>query len=160
MLELKNTFDFSQVTLSKPIQCKTSWILPEAMVIAKTNDIKQHPCFYQISPQLVNIILNENKIDQRKKEKRFFSTLCHHTFENPFAFPDHLPLSLFSPQLKPRHHNIDNFLRYCIIINVFSMKQVMPKPPFTQTLSYFFLINSLKSISIFKIKIFNETWYI
>ena len=47
------------------------------------------------------------------------------------------------------------------------MKQVMPKKkkqkkkqiPFTQNLRYFFLINSLKSISTFKTikKIFNET---
>ena len=32
------------------------------------------------------------------------------------------------------------------------MKQVLPKPPFTQTLPYYFLINSLKSISTFKTK--------
>ena len=32
------------------------------------------------------------------------------------------------------------------------MKQVMTNSPFTQTLPYFFLINSLKSISILKTK--------
>ena len=32
------------------------------------------------------------------------------------------------------------------------MKQVMPKNPFTQTLPYFFHINSLKYISTFKTK--------
>ena len=70
-----------------------------------------------------------------------------HTHTHIFAFPDHLPLSFSAPQLQPKQHNIDNFQPHHIIANVFSMKQVMPKPPFTQTLPYFFLINST-----FKIK--------
>ena len=62
MLELKHIFDFSQVTLIKPIHCKTSWKLLESAVISKTNHIKQRPGFYQLSPHLENIILYENKI--------------------------------------------------------------------------------------------------
>ena len=97
----------------------------------------------------------EEKQNQNRKwideKKNFFS---HHTFGNPF-----LLLFLILCLLAPPHpnynsdtHNIDNFLRHRIIVNIFSMKQVMPKPYFTQTLPYFFLISSLKSISTFKIK--------
>ena len=45
-----------------------------------------------------------------------------------FAFSDHLTFSLSSSQLQPRHHNRDNFLWHHFIVNIFSMKQVMPKP--------------------------------
>ena len=62
MLKLKHTFNFSQVTLIKPIQCKKSRRLLESAVISKTSHKKQRPSFYQISPYQVNIILNENKI--------------------------------------------------------------------------------------------------
>ena len=53
---------------------------------------------------------------------------------------------------KNRHNDIDNFQRHYIIHDIFFMKQVMPKHPFTQTLLYFFPINSLECISTFKTK--------
>ena len=61
---------------------------------------------------------------------------------------------------KNRHNDIDNFQRHYIILDIFFMKQVMPKHPFTQTLLYFFPINSLECISTFKTKKNNETWCI
>ena len=63
MLELKHTFIFSQATLIKPIHYKKSQRLLESAVISKINHIKQRPGFPQISPYLLNIILNENKIN-------------------------------------------------------------------------------------------------
>ena len=63
MLDLKHTFDFSQVTLIKPIDCKKSRRLFESAAISKTKHIKQRPGFYQISPYLADIILHENKIE-------------------------------------------------------------------------------------------------
>ena len=74
---------------------------------------------------LYNYIYRERK---RIGKKTFF-TLCHHSFENPFLLPFliTLPLPLSSPQLQPRHHNRDNFLWHHIIVNIFSMEQVMPK---------------------------------
>ena len=74
MLELKHTFNFSQATLIKPINCKKSRTLLESVVISKTNHIKWHPGFNQMSPYMMNIILNENKIKienwlEKKKKK-------------------------------------------------------------------------------------------
>ena len=164
MVELKHTFNFSKATLIKPIHWKTPWRLLESAVISKTNHIKQRPGFYQISSFLANIILNENKIKIKNgsgKRKHFFA-LCHHPFENLYFlfFLIICPLTLPQPNYNPDTHNIDNFLWYYSIVNIFSMKQVMSKILFTQTLPYFFLINSLKSITTFKTKIFNGTWYI
>ena len=90
---------------------------------------KQHPGFYQISPYLVNIILNENKI---KIENGYFW--------DPFLFPllITLPLSPSSPQLQPGHHNIDNFLRHHIIVNIFPWNKLCQKSlhPNTSLLFY------------------------
>ena len=91
----------------------------------------------------------ERKQNQNRKqigEKKFCSLRATILLKILFAFPDHLLLSPSSPQLQPRHHNIDNFPWHHIIVNIFFMKQVMPKPPITQTLPYFFLVNCLKSI--------------
>ena len=127
MLELKHTFDFSQVTLMKPIHCKTFQRLLESAV-------KQRPGSYQISPHLANILPNENKIKIEnwiggEKKKDFFhsSAIVLNIF---FAFPDHSPLSTSSPQLQPRHHNIDNFLWHHSIVNIFSIKTSHAKTPF------------------------------
>ena len=65
-------------------------------------------------------------------------------------FPDHLALTTSSTQLQPRHHNIDNFLWYHIIVYIFSMKTSHGKTPFHTNISLL-LINSLKSIFTFKI---------
>ena len=92
----------------------------------------------------------ERKQNQNRKriENKHFSPLCHHTFEILFLLLFLMCLLAFlHPNYNADTNNIDNFLRHRIIVNIFSMKQVMPKPPFTQTLPYFFLINSLKSIS-------------
>ena len=62
MLELKHTFNFSQVTLIKYIHYKKSRRLLESAVVYKPNYTKQRPGFYQILPFLAIMILNENKI--------------------------------------------------------------------------------------------------
>ena len=46
VLELKQTFNFSQAVLIKPIHCKKSQRLLESMDISKTNHVEQHPGFY------------------------------------------------------------------------------------------------------------------
>ena len=70
-----------------------------------------------------------------------------------------LPLSPSSSQLQPRLHNIDNFLRYHIIVSIFPWNKLCQNPFHPKPSHFFFLINSLKSISSFKTKkIFNETW--
>ena len=139
LLELQHTFDLSQATLIKPTHSKTSRRLLESAVISKRNHIKQRPGFYQISPYLANIILNENKI-KMENGSEFFFTLCHHTFENPFffVFLIILPMNPFPPQLQPRHDNIDNFLRQHIRVNIFPGVRYA-KTPFIQTPPYFFL---------------------
>ena len=70
--------------------------------------------------------LNQN----RKQSEIFFFTLCHHTFENRFLFLFLItsPLSPSSPQLQPRHHNIDNFLRHHIIVNIFPWNKIWQNP--------------------------------
>ena len=89
------------------------------------------------------------------EKKFFFFTLCHHTFENPFllVFLIICLLALPHPNYNPYTHNIDTFLWHHIIVNIFSIKQVMPKSlwhkPFP---TFFFIISSLKSISTFKTK--------
>ena len=80
MLELKHTFNFSQATLIKPIQCKKYQRLLESAVISKTNHIKQRPGFYQISPYLANMILSENKIKVQFK--------CQTVLFDPLIGPD------------------------------------------------------------------------
>ena len=59
MLELKHTFNFPHTTLIKPMHYKKSRRRLESAVISKTNHIKQHPGFYQISPCLADIMLHE-----------------------------------------------------------------------------------------------------
>ena len=75
MLELKHAFNFSQATLIKPIHFKKSQRLLESVVISKTNYIKEHLGFYQISPYLANIILNENRIKIENREEKK-NSLC------------------------------------------------------------------------------------
>ena len=98
----------------------------------------------------------EQKQNQNRKrigKNFFFFTLCHHTFENPFLllFLIICLLALPHPNYNP-DSTINNFLWHHIIVNIISIRQVMSKPFFTQTLPYFFLINSLQSISTFKTK--------
>ena len=144
---------FSQVTLIKPIYGKTSRRLRESAVISKTKHLKQRPGFYQISPYLSNIILNENKIKiekgwrkKTKKTQKHLFTLCNHIFENPFLFLITLPLSPSSPQLPPRHHNIDKFQEHHIIINIFPWNKMCrnhfhpnPSLPFSYQLPKIYL---------------------
>ena len=62
MLELKQTFNFSQATLITPIHCKKKPCrLLESAIISKTNDKKQRRGFYQISPN-ADIMLRVNNI--------------------------------------------------------------------------------------------------
>ena len=93
---------------------------------------------------------NQNRKWIGKKNETFFHSVLPYFWESfPFAFSNHLPLSPSSAQLQPRHHNIDNFLRHHIIVNSFSMKQIIPKPLllFLFYLSYFlFLSNQLPNI--------------
>ena len=73
----------------------------------------------------MKIIMNENKIKLEnrlgKKNINIFFTLCHQPLKNTFILPFQItvPLSPSSPQLQSRHHNIDNFLRHHIIVNIF-----------------------------------------
>ena len=60
MLDLKDTFNFSQAALMKPLHCKNSHWLPESAFISQFNPFKQQSGFYQISPYLADIILREN----------------------------------------------------------------------------------------------------
>ena len=50
MLDLKHIFNFSQVTLIKPIHCKKSLWRLESTVISKTKHIKQWSSFYRFHP--------------------------------------------------------------------------------------------------------------
>ena len=63
-LDLKHTFNFSQVTLIKLIHCKkSSRLLGSAIISHSKYIIKQCPDFYQISLYLADIILRENNIE-------------------------------------------------------------------------------------------------
>ena len=53
MLDLKHTFNFSQITLIKFIHYKKCRSLLESAVISKTNHLKQWPRLYKISPYLL-----------------------------------------------------------------------------------------------------------
>ena len=105
-------------------------------------------------------IHGEHHTEQNQNRKwinknNIFFTLCHHTFENPFLLLLLITLSLspFSPQYW-QFSVTSHYSQYL------SMKQVIPKPLSHKLFPYFFLINSLKSVSTFKTKIFfNETWY-
>ena len=101
---------FSQVTLIQPIDCKIFCRLLESAVISKTNHIRQHPGFYQVSPYLANIILLENnmKIENWQKKIGTFSPLCTTILLRILSLS--LSLSLFFVHFPPRHH---------IIVNVF-----------------------------------------
>ena len=71
---------------------------------------------------------NQNRKRIKEKKHNIFFTLCHHTFENPFLFLITLLLSTSSPQLQPRHHNIDNFLQHHIIVNIFPWNKICENP--------------------------------
>ena len=55
---------------------------------------------------------NQNRKQIGREKTKYFFTLCHHTFKNPFLllFFITVPLSPSSPQVQPRQYNIDNFL--------------------------------------------------
>ena len=136
MLELKNSFNFSQAALIKPIHGKTSRRLQESVVILNKP--------YKTTTRfLTNLITpGEHHIERKQnqnikwigKKKAFFQSVPTYFWKsfvqtiltaNTCEFKSH-----GIHQLQPRHHNIDNFLRHHIIGNIFSMKQVMPKSPF------------------------------
>ena len=71
MLDLKHMFNFFQTTLIKPIHWKSSHWLLELVVISKTKDFKQQPGFFQISPNLADIILLGNNIKRENGWKLF-----------------------------------------------------------------------------------------
>ena len=79
-----------QFFLSHPNQthCKKSRRLLESAVISKTNHIKQHLGFYQISPYPANIILNKIKIANIILKKTFFHSVPPYFWES-FPFPFH-----------------------------------------------------------------------
>ena len=155
MLEFKHILEFSQATLIKSIHYKK---------LKKTTRIW---CHFQNKPYkttsrfLQDITIpgehhtqgKQNQNGKRIEKKQIFFILCLNTLENPFLcfFLTTLPLNTSSPQLQPRHHNIDNFLRHHIIVNIFPWNKLCQKP-FHANPSLLFLISSLKSISTFKTK--------
>ena len=67
MLDFKDTFNFSQATLIKPIHCKKSNRLLESTIISHSKHIiKQRHDFNQISLYLADIILHEINIEIEK----------------------------------------------------------------------------------------------
>ena len=63
MLDFKNTFNFSQATLIKPIPCWNSSLFESVIISHSNNAIKQCPGFLHISLCQANIILQENNIE-------------------------------------------------------------------------------------------------
>ena len=84
MLELKNTFDFSQGTLIKPIHCKTSRRLLEFAVISKTNHIKNVQGFTKSHYTLrtsywTKTNQNRKRIGKKKKKQKQKTPQKHKT---------------------------------------------------------------------------------
>ena len=107
-------------------------------VISKTNHIRQHSRFYQISPYMVNIILHENNI---KMDKKDISLLCATILLRILS----LSLSL-SPFHSPCHLDIRLSTKfYDIRLSSISFdKTSNAKTPFPSTFPYFFPISSQK----------------
>ena len=64
----------------------------------------------------------------KKKRKHFFHCAPSY-FWKSFPFPYHFNLlAPSSPQLQPRHHNIDNFLWHHIIVNIFPWNKICQNP--------------------------------
>ena len=62
-LEIKQIFNFSLATLIEVTRCRKSRRWLKYAIIIKTKYFKVRPGFYQISPSLAAIILNENNIN-------------------------------------------------------------------------------------------------
>ena len=128
---------------------------PESVVISKTSYIKQRSGVYQISPLTGEHHTERTQNQNRKRigKKNVFS-LCATIHLRIFSFCLSLSLCLLalsSPKLQPRHHNIDNFLRHHIIVNIFPSNKLYQNPVYSNPPD-FFLIYSLKSIFTFKTK--------